>query len=95
MINQEGFMIFKAHGHAHFAEYGQDIVCAGISSIIFGALNALDSILDDVTIQVDDNEIVVTTKCNDEAEQLFRFLVIQLKTVQVSYPQYISIEESR
>ena len=32
----------KVSGHAYFANYGNDIVCAGISAILFGTLNALD-----------------------------------------------------
>ncbi len=29
-------------GHALFDQYGKDVVCAGVSSVVIGALNALD-----------------------------------------------------
>ena len=28
-------------GHANFAEYGKDIVCAGVSAIMVGGLNSI------------------------------------------------------
>ena len=31
-------------GHAGYADYGQDIVCAGTSAIIFGLFNAIDMV---------------------------------------------------
>lgn len=30
------------HNHAEYGEHGQDLVCAGVSSIAVGMLNALD-----------------------------------------------------
>ena len=30
------------NGHANHDEYGQDVVCAGVSAIMFGLCNALD-----------------------------------------------------
>ena len=32
---------FTMSGHADFAEHGQDIVCAGVSAVSFGAVNAI------------------------------------------------------
>lgn len=32
---------FQMSGHAEFAEYGQDIVCAGASAVSFGTVNAI------------------------------------------------------
>ncbi|MFN3044471.1 ribosomal-processing cysteine protease Prp [Mycoplasmoides gallisepticum] len=29
----------RVSGHAFFAEYNQDIVCAGVSAIVFGGIN--------------------------------------------------------
>ncbi|WP_367616881.1 ribosomal-processing cysteine protease Prp [Heyndrickxia coagulans] len=32
---------FEMSGHAEFAGYGQDIVCAGASAVSFGTVNAI------------------------------------------------------
>ena len=33
------------HGHAGYADPGQDIVCAAVSGISFGAINGIDRLL--------------------------------------------------
>ena len=32
---------FTMSGHADFANHGQDIVCAGVSAVSFGSINAV------------------------------------------------------
>ena len=39
---EEHIISLQCKGHAGYAEAGKDLVCAGVSSILFGALNALD-----------------------------------------------------
>ena len=38
----EHIISIQCKGHAGYAESGKDLVCAGVSSILFVALNALD-----------------------------------------------------
>ncbi|WP_342269317.1 ribosomal-processing cysteine protease Prp [Spiroplasma endosymbiont of Aspidapion aeneum] len=85
----------KINGHALFDEHGKDIVCAGISSIIFGGLNAFDILIKDAKININnkDNEIeIYINKPNDSSDLLFNFLNIQLKTIRDSYPKHIEIK---
>lgn len=45
-------------GHAEYAEYGNDLICASVSSIMFGLMNCLDE-YQDVTINVGENKIEI------------------------------------
>ncbi len=37
----------KVSGHAGYAEYGSDIVCAGVSALVLNAINSLEAFTDD------------------------------------------------
>ena len=57
-------------GHAGFAESGNDLVCAAVSGITFGLLNALDELTDVKKMTVGDNLIQVKVD-NPTAESDF------------------------
>ncbi|MEG9461916.1 MAG: ribosomal-processing cysteine protease Prp, partial [Bacillus amyloliquefaciens] len=39
--NDGGILSFEMTGHADFAEHGRDLVCAGVTAVVFGAVNAV------------------------------------------------------
>ena len=45
-INNE-IVSIEMNGHSGYAESGKDIVCAGVSSLVYAALNSFDSIEED------------------------------------------------
>lgn len=79
--------------HAGFASYGEDIVCAGISSIIFGTLNALDYYGYDIEKAIVEDEMIFIDNVGDDREiqTVVQTMIIQLKTIQESYPDYLNI----
>ena len=81
-------------GHAGFAKAGKDIVCAGVSAIIFGLLNAVDEKKVDIEIQENEINLTVLKKDHKIADYL-ELTVIQLKTIAESYGQYLKIHERR
>ena len=84
------------HDHAGYAKRGQDLVCAGVSSIAVGMLNALDQLtIDDVcNLVMKDAYVKISLKQrNDKAELLMEALIIQLKTLETNYHNYISIHD--
>lgn len=83
-----------ASGHAGFANYGQDVVCAGISSILIGALNALDvMVADQVELEMSQDMISIHVKSKDEiVQKLLQFCLIQLETIKEQYPSHITIK---
>lgn len=80
-------------GHANFASKGEDLVCAGVSSIGVGALNALDELCADKCLMtLSDGYIKVEVKQNNkEVQMILKTLYIQLQTMVESYAEYIEI----
>lgn len=37
----KSLLSFEMTGHANFAEHGQDLVCAGVTAVVFGSVNAV------------------------------------------------------
>lgn len=81
--------------HSGYAKSGQDLVCAGVSSIGIGMLNALDQLVPDMCeLQIDEAYIKIKTKQSDEVVQLLlKAMLIQLSTMQESYQTYITIND--
>lgn len=81
--------------HSGYAKSGQDLVCAGVSSIGIGMLNALDQLVPDMCeLQIDEAYIKIKTKQSDERVQLLlKAMLIQLSTMQESYQTYITIND--
>src|SRR5690625_7321889 len=47
---------FEMSGHADSGPYGYDLVCAGVSAVSFGSINAVTSICDvDLSIDMEDS----------------------------------------
>ena len=87
------FVALSVSGHADFKDLGEDIVCAGVSSIIFGALNGFNELAKDhFKIEVLDNLINVNALSNAcIVDKLISFVFYQLKTVETQYPENIKI----
>ncbi|ERJ12769.1 ribosomal-processing cysteine protease Prp [Haloplasma contractile] len=84
----------EVSGHALFAEFGKDVVCAGVSSIVIGALNALGELTDYNTDQVTIKEgyVHIPDIFDDPQVQLvLNTMVVQLNTVWQSFPEYMDI----
>jgi len=83
----------EVRGHADYAAHGEDLVCAGVSSIMFGLCNALDEIAGIETIKSDQNLITVhILKPDQTTDTIMRTGLIQLMTVEEQYSQFIKIQ---
>ena len=81
-------------GHAGSAESGKDLVCAAVSGITFGLLNALDELTDVKNMTVGDNLIQVKVdNPTAESDLLLSAGIIQLKTVQQQNQRFIKIKK--
>ncbi|MFS8652278.1 MAG: ribosomal-processing cysteine protease Prp [Caldibacillus sp.] len=91
---------FTMTGHADFAEYGSDIVCAGVSAVAFGALNAVEALTSvhlDV-VQGDDGGYLhcqvpsgLTEEKMAEVQLLLKGMVVALESIEREYSDYIKI----
>lgn len=80
-------------GHAESAGYGHDLVCAAVSSIAFGLCNAMYEICGAENITAEHNRVmIIVERPGDISEAVMRTGIIQLKTVEESYPDFIKIK---
>ena len=90
LINGNNLYGLEIKGHANYAEHGQDLVCAGVSSIITGGFNALNK--DDIEeISLEEGYAKLILK-KDASNEVLRVIVIQLQTIEEQYPKFIKIK---
>ncbi len=95
-IEQKGkFKELEIKGHADSSpEEGHDLVCAAVSSISIGALNALEQI-DVFDIMIEDGHILLKAKQNVSRHDaiVIDTMMIQLMTIEDSYAEFIHIQK--
>lgn len=65
------FVGFNISGHANYADYGKDIVCAAVSSALQMVTNGLTEILKlKCKIKEDENNIALNIMANNKADTL-------------------------
>lgn len=82
------------HDHAGYAPKGQDLVCAGVSSITVGMMNALDKLNKDACemhMKEAYIEIKVIDVTNDDVQLLLMAMLTQLETMRITYNKFIQI----
>ena len=81
----------EVKGHANFAEHGKDLVCAGVSCIITGGFNALNKEdVEEITLEEGYAKVIVSPE--SKSVDVINVILIQLKTIQESYPKFIKIK---
>lgn len=86
-------------GHAQSTHKGEDLVCASVSSITTGALNALDILVHDACelklTKGNDPviDIIVKEGQNTDVQQILKAVLIQLKTLEETQGKYVHIQE--
>ncbi|GAB2560563.1 ribosomal-processing cysteine protease Prp [Gracilibacillus alcaliphilus] len=94
---------FTLSGHAGSGPVGHDLVCAAVSGISFGTVNAVFTLCE-IELEIDqagdEGGYLKVTIPNDVTEEnltkaslLFEGMVVSLKTVEQDYGQYVSISE--
>ncbi|MFE4704763.1 ribosomal-processing cysteine protease Prp [Peribacillus simplex] len=97
---QERIASFTLSGHANFAKKGSDIVCAGVSAVSFGAVNAIMS-LTDVEPEIEQGReggylrCVIPGNLSSESEGkvqlLLNGMLVSLQTIERDYGKYMKI----
>lgn len=87
--------IITISGHANSAEYGKDIVCASVSSIIYTTVNALKRI-NEKSIDFEDTTVMkITILENDEiTNALITNMMELLESLETDYPKNLNVKES-
>ena len=86
----------EVSGHSNYDEHGKDIVCAGVSAIVTGGLNALTiQNKSKISCRVKDGYVNVDVLDieNDNLQKIMDVIIVQLKTIEESYKKNIKIYE--
>ena len=79
-------------GHANYADYGKDIVCAAVSSIAITTCNGIISLEDSIFIKDDSGKLLIrVNKVTDVNQKLLNNMVIMLEELKSQYPKNIEI----
>ncbi|UOQ93863.1 ribosomal-processing cysteine protease Prp [Halobacillus shinanisalinarum] len=108
MINVSVFRLhgeitgFEISGHAESGPYGHDLVCAAVSAVSIGAVNAIVSLCEfepEISQDGEGGYLKVTLPDNlDEAahtkaQTLLEGMQVSLETIENEYSQYIKITQ--
>jgi uncharacterized protein YsxB (DUF464 family) len=96
---ESGFIqSFEISGHAFFANRGKDIVCAGVSAVSIGAINAVHA-LTGVTPEIEHESgflrCVVPENLSEDiyekVQLLLEGMTVSLRTIEEEYGKHIKI----
>lgn len=92
---------FRLTGHADYDVHGKDIVCAGVTAVTFGTVNAIEALL-----QLDLNpktpkrghlEVTLPDHVSEETEPklqlLLESMVHMIKGIESSYSEYVNVQD--
>lgn len=87
------FISLKSSGHANSAPYGEDLVCAAVSGIILGGINALKS--DHYSLKADEEKGIIELcnigKMDSHDKIVIETIVSQLQSIARDNPKFMKI----
>lgn len=96
---------FSMNGHAESGPYGYDLVCAGVSSIAFGSINALEALchLNAEAITELDTKSGGFLRCvlprveskstHEKIQLLLEGMLVSFHTMEANYGEHIQIND--
>ena len=86
----------KVKGHAEYAEYGSDIVCASVSTAVYMSINQIELFdkSDCINTTILEGNACIEVVCEDEiVKKVISNLIFTLRDLELQYPKYIKINE--
>lgn len=100
--DSQEIIAFHVSGHADYDESGKDIVCAGVSAVAVGTVNAVEVLLNIelpsemktglLSVKIPDISDQIVSK---QAQLLLEAMVVMLQTIKQTYGKYISIDDKQ
>ena len=80
-------------GHADYDEYGKDIVCSSVSSIVTTTVNGIYEIDNSyLTVEEKDGMIITILKEDKTCDKLIKNMLSLLSELEESYPENIKVK---
>ena len=96
--NQESVTGFRCIGHADYAEYGNDIICAGVSALVVNAINSIEALTSSVYhLETEEESGLIDFRLEQKADHdtsvLLLSMVLGLQGIQSNYGnEYLIID---
>lgn len=94
VITDGKFESLRVKGHANFAPNGQDLVCAGVSAVVVGGINALKN-RESFNIYQESGLVVIKLKPKEDITNydatVINVMLDQLDTIEESYGDFIKM----
>ncbi|EPY12807.1 MULTISPECIES: ribosomal-processing cysteine protease Prp [Paenibacillus] len=92
---------FSIEGHANYARHGEDIVCAGVSSVSVGTVNAIEALTGiELECKMKDGFLsgrvprINQPDIEAKVQLLLESMIVSLHTIETSYDSYLQIEDN-
>lgn len=99
---ENGKFLISIQGHANSGKFGQDLVCAGVSTIAYGILNYFSVYFRDEHVTKVDERGNVYIRANELNEQeiirakyAIEMINVMFITMENSFPQYVKIKSKK
>lgn len=82
-------------GHANYAEYGKDIVCAGVSSLVQALIGWLEEHYDranNVSIDTHGGGLIISAEGDEDIKAVFQMVVVGLEQIADRYSNNVQID---
>lgn len=91
VVNKEKEIVIS--GHANYDDFGKDIVCASVSSIITTSINAIYNLNSEAISVTDKNDVMIITKIkiDETVQKLIDNMLNMLIMLSNDYPKNINV----
>ena len=93
-LENSKYQHIEIKGHAMYDDFGKDIVCSAVSSIVTTTINGILLLAkDSLKYKVDEGSVIINYISNDEVTQtLIKNMFNMLKELETSYPDNIQVK---
>ena len=91
-VSSQKIISIEVKGHANSAEYGKDLVCAAVSTVMTGGMNALKDKEYDFKLEEGHVYVKALDIPSDYDSVVLKTMEVQLMTIEESNHKYVQIE---
>lgn len=91
---------FAVEGHANYAKHGKDIVCAGVSAVSVGTVNAIETLAGvELPVKMKDGWLssliphIADKEKEDKLQLLLESMIVSLDTIAQSYGDHVVVHD--
>ena len=85
----------SVNGHAGYADKGQDIVCAGVSAIVYALIGWLENNSTEtrfVSIDECNGEVILSCEGDSDVSAVFYMAAVGIEQIANTYPDHVDID---